>query len=194
MDKLQKTLLQSLREATGGILPLSLLVLAFSILLNFDNKLSAGETKADFTVYIFLTEDCKICQSYTPALRELHQTYAKDGFEFIGVFPNASSSQESMLSFQKTYALPFPAKLDIGNKISQSLGARLTPEVFVVDKASNKILYQGRIDNAFFKLGQRRSVITTHELQDALAAIKSGKPVAVAKTEAVGCFITPRKP
>jgi thiol-disulfide isomerase/thioredoxin len=138
-------------------------------------------------------EDCKICQSYTPTLKALHQNYAKEGFEFIGVFPNASSSRESVLSFQKNYALPFPVKLDLGNKLSRALGARLTPEVFVVDNASEKILYQGRIDNAFFKLGQRRSVITTHELRDALEAIKSGKPIAVVKTEAVGCFITPRK-
>ncbi len=188
------TPLQSLREATGGILPLSLLVLALGILPGFENKLSAGGPKADFTVYIFLMEDCKICQSYTLTLKELHQTYAPDEFDFIGVFPNASSTRESMSSFQKTYALPFPVKLDIDNKISQSLGARLTPEVFVVDKASNKILYQGRIDNAFFKLGQKRGVITTHELRDALAALKRKQPVAVAQTEAVGCFITPRKP
>lgn len=191
---MQKKLLQSLRDAKGGILLLSLFVLAFGILLNFDNKLSVGWPKGDFTVYVFLTEDCKICQSYTPTLKALHQTYAPDGFEFIGIFPNASSSRESMLSFQKSYALPFPVKLDIGNKISRALGARLTPEVFVVDNASNRILYQGRIDNAFFKLGQRRSVITTHELQDALAALKRKQPVAVAKTEAVGCFVTPRKP
>jgi hypothetical protein len=36
-------------------------------------------------------------------------------------------------------------------------------------------------------------VVTTHELQDALSALKRKQPVAVAKTEAVGCFITPRK-
>ncbi|MGH7453690.1 MAG: redoxin domain-containing protein [bacterium] len=190
---MQKTPLPSLREATGGILPLALLVLALGGLRDFENKFSAGGSKADFTVYIFLMEDCKICQSYTPTLKALYQTYAPDGFDFIGVFPNASSRQESILSFQKTYALPFPVKLDIDNKISRVLGARLTPEVFVVDKASNKVLYRGRIDNAFFKLGQRRSVITTHELQDALAALKRKQPVAVAKTEAVGCFITPRK-
>jgi hypothetical protein len=193
MDKLQKTSLPSLRKTTGGVLHLSLLIVALSGLTNLENKLFAGEPKAAFTVYIFLMEDCRICQSYTLTLKELHQKYGRDGFDFIGVFPNASSSPESMLSFQKTYVLPFPVKLDIGNKISQSLGARFTPEVFVVDNASSKILYQGRIDNAFFKLGQKRSVVTTHELQDALSALKRKQPVAVTKTQAVGCFITPRK-
>jgi hypothetical protein len=193
MDKLQKTPLQSPGKAAGGILPLALLILALSIVSGFKNKLSDSRPKAAFTVYIFLMEDCPISQSYTLTLKELYRTYAREGFDFTGVFPNASSNQESMLSFQRNYALPFPVKLDIGNKISRALGARLTPEVFVVDKASNKVLYQGRIDNAFFKLGQKRGVITTHELRDALAAIKSGKPVAVVKTEAVGCFITPRK-
>ena len=185
--------LHSHRDAKSRFFPLALLILAFACLYNFDIRVSASGPKADFTVYIFLTEDCKICQSYTPTLKVLYQTYAPEGFEFIGVFPNASSTQESMLSFQRNYALPFPVKLDNGNGISRSLGACVTPEVFVMDKVSGKVFYQGRIDNAFFKLGQRRGVITTHELQDALAAIKTGKPVAVAKTEAIGCFITPRK-
>ncbi len=158
---------------------------------NANSQIRIG--RADFAVYIFLSEDCPISQSYTLVLKELHQNYAKAGFDFIGIFPNASSTQESMLSFQRNFALPFPVKLDNANKISRSLGARLTPEVFVVDKASNKVLYQGRIDNAFFKLGQRRSVITTHELQEALEALKRKQPIAIAKTEAVGCFITPRK-
>lgn len=152
-----------------------------------------GATKADqagTVVYVFLMEDCPISQSYTPALKVLHQSY---GFEFIGVFANASSTEETMQTFQKKYAIPFSLKLDADNKISQALGAQITPEVFALDKATEKILYQGRIDNTFFSLGSRRGVTTSHDLREALEAIKTGKPIAVAKTEAIGCLITPRK-
>ena len=144
-------------------------------------------------VYVFLMEDCPISQSYTPLLQQLHQNYAKSGFEFIGVFANASSTEETMQAFQKKYALPFPLTLDADNKIFHSLGAQITPEVFVVNKASKKILYQGRIDDTYFGLGRRRGVTTSHDLREALEAIKAGRPVAVAKTAAIGCLITPRK-
>jgi peroxiredoxin len=172
-------------------------VWCFLAILSFDFK-SATATKINSpkphtVVYIFLTEDCKICQSYTLTLKKLYQNYSGAGFEFIGVFPNASSTAATLASFQKQFAIPFQVNLDHDNAISRALGARVTPEVFVVDKAANKVLYQGRIDNTFFSLGQRRSITTTHELSEALAAIQLGKPLTIAKTEAIGCIITPRK-
>jgi len=144
-------------------------------------------------VYIFLAEDCKICQSYTLTLKDLHREYSQHGFEFAGVFPNAASTPEALSAFQEKYSLPFQVKLDVNNQLSRALGAQITPEAIVVESASNKILYQGRIDNTFFALGQRRSITTTQELREALAAIKSGQKIKVTKTEAVGCLITPRK-
>jgi len=144
-------------------------------------------------VYIFLAEDCKICQSYTLTLKDLHREYSQHGFEFVGVFPNASSTPQTLSAFQKRYNLPFPVKLDVNNQISHAFGARITPEVVIVEKASNEILYQGRIDNTFFALGRRRSITTTQELREALAAIKARQKIKVTKTEAVGCLITPQK-
>jgi len=144
-------------------------------------------------VYIFLAEDCKICQSYTLTLKDLHREYSRAGFEFVGVFPNAASTPQTLSAFQEQYDLPFPVKLDVNNQLSRALGAQITPEAVVVESASNKILYQGRIDNTFFALGRRRSITTTQELREALAAVKSGQKIKVTKTEAIGCLITPRK-
>ncbi len=145
------------------------------------------------TVYIFLAEDCPISQSATLVLKQLHHEYARGKIKFAGVFANAASNEASVAQFQKKYELPFPVQLDGESRLMKSLGARVTPETFVVDHSSQRVLYKGRIDNSFAHLGQRRQVITAHELQDALAAISKGHAIAVKETQAIGCFITPRK-
>ncbi|MCB0854069.1 MAG: hypothetical protein KDD63_17710, partial [Bacteroidetes bacterium] len=78
--------------------------------------------------------------------------------------------------------------LDPQYKLTKKLGATITPEVFAFD-AEGELFYQGKIDNWLASLGKYRTNITRHYLKDALEAQLSGKPVPLAKTEAVGCFI-----
>jgi hypothetical protein len=65
----------------------------------------------------------------------------------------------------------------------------VTPEVVVFDETAGRVLYQGRIDNLFERVGKRRRVVTLHELKDALDAIRNNIPVPVARTTAVGCLL-----
>jgi len=51
------------------------------------------------------------------------------------------------------------------------------------------LVYRGRIDDQFAGLGKRRTVVTSHDLRDALEATLVGKPVPQPRTEAVGCPI-----
>lgn len=141
-----------------------------------------------FTVYIFLSEDCPICRYYVPTLNELHATYASDSISFIGVFPNFSSKPEKISAFVEDYKLAIPTKTDYFKKLSQELGAMKTPEIFIVNDASD-IIYKGRIDNAFAALGKRRRVVTQHDLHDILSKLQNGHSVSTFETETIGCFI-----
>ncbi len=152
---------------------------------------AAAPAKSGVAVYVFLAEDCVISQSATLALKSLHREF-QGAIDFVGVFANASSTVETVAQFRKKYEMPFGLKLDDDNQLLRALGARVTPEVFAVEQASQKILYKGRIDDSFARVGQRRSVVTSHELQDALAAIVKGDTIAVKETQAIGCFITRR--
>ena len=53
----------------------------------------------------------------------------------------------------------------------------------------DQIVYQGRIDNLFAKIGKRRSRATQNDLRDALNSILKGIPIAVPKTTPIGCFL-----
>ena len=142
-----------------------------------------------FTVYVFLAETCPISQQATLPLRELHAKYAARGVHFVGVFPGSTATAASLAEFKRKYAVPFDLQLDPGQQLTRRLKARITPEAIVVATAGQRISYQGRLDDRYAALGERRSLSQHHELAEALADLAAGRPVAVARTEAVGCFI-----
>lgn len=140
------------------------------------------------TVFVFLSETCPICQSYTLPLKELWKKYQDKGIRFVGVFPNHYVTQKDIEEFKKTYQIPFALQSDSMAVFTKKFNAGITPEVFV-ENDSGQLVYSGRIDDSFYAVGKRRKVVTTHELADALADIESGKAVRVSKTQAVGCII-----
>ncbi|RZK21462.1 MAG: redoxin domain-containing protein [Hymenobacter sp.] len=149
----------------------------------------APRQQLPFTVYIFLAETCPISQQATLPLRELHARYAARGVRFVGVFPNGSATAASITDFGRTYAVPFPLQLDAGQQLARRFKATTTPEAVVVAADGRTIRYQGRLDDRYAALGERRSLSQRHELAEALADLAASRPVAVPRTEAVGCFI-----
>jgi hypothetical protein len=141
-----------------------------------------------FTVYVFLAESCPISQQATLPLRELHAKYAARGVRFVGVFPGGTATAASVAEFKGKYAVPFALQLDLGQQLTRRFKATTTPEALVV-AAGGRILYQGRLDDRYAALGERRTVSQHHELAEALADLAAGRPVAVPRTEPVGCFI-----
>lgn len=67
---------------------------------------------------------------------------------------------------------------DEGARIADLLGARRTPEAFLVD-AGGRLRYHGWVKS---KLG-------SPDLQRALEAVLSGKPVRLTETKPFGCAI-----
>ena len=116
---------------------------------------------AQVEVYIFLREDCIISQHYTVNLKQLHRDYANDSLAFIGVFPNQSSTEMDMIVFKGKYELPFQLVLDHEQVLVKRFGATITPEVVVYDTARQVILYQGRIDDTYYRVGKKRRVTTS---------------------------------
>jgi hypothetical protein len=57
----------------------------------------------------------------------------------------------------------------------------------VLDAAG--LVYRGRIDDQWSALGARAPAASRHDLRDAVAARLAGRPVAVARTESVGCLL-----
>ena len=88
-------------------------------------------------VLIFLAPLCPICQNMSFDLRQLEADYAGDNVEFVGVFPNASTTAAQIQSFNDTYSLSMTMMQDTAGW-AKTLGAKWTPEVFVFDFAASK--------------------------------------------------------
>lgn len=147
---------------------------------------SSGHT---FWVYLFLLEDCKITQAYTDKLRSLHSSFACDSIRFEGFFPSPVSTDSTMQAFVAKHRLPFPCTRSGAYAMAKRFGVSVTPEVVVYNETIDSVYYQGRIDNLYERVGQRRQVVTSHELEAALYCIQHCKPISVPRTVAVGCFL-----
>lgn len=163
-------------------------VLVLLLLFSFTKEPAPPTTQ--YVVYIFLSETCPICQSQTIELKNLSEHFTAKGVEFIGVFPNISISTEaSITKFKEKYNIPFTVKIDADQKLTKQFSATITPQVFVVRTADNKVLYSGKVDNGYERIGKRRTVVTDRHLQKALLSILNKEIPEPAETKPVGCFI-----
>lgn len=165
-----------------------LIKLLFVILSSIISNSTQEFSSPDYTVYIFLSEDCPICRYYVHDINELYSEFESDEIKIVGIFPNFSSKPEKIKSFVEDYQLSISTKTDYFKTISTSLGATKTPEVFITD-AANHVIYKGRIDNAFAALGKRRRVVTDHNLKDILTKLQSGAEIKYSEVESIGCYI-----
>lgn len=162
-------------------------ILIVCFLFSFMKMKAASDS---LTVYVFLSEGCPICQNQTYSLRELYTQFGNQKVGFVGVFPNLEfSTTETMEKFKKKYRLSFPLQRDENQALTERLGATITPQVVVIQENTHGIIYKGKIDNSYERIGKRRPVITEFYLRDALTEILAGKTITLSETAPVGCFI-----
>jgi peroxiredoxin len=154
-------------------------------------KAGFAQSQDSLQVLVFFSETCPICQSVTGELRAVYQEFSSKGVTFTGVFPNENSSNvKTMTKFKEKYKLPFDLVLDEGRKLTKAWKATRTPEVFLIRKSNQTLLYHGKVDNSFESIGRRRTVVTEHYLKNALQDVLQGKIPNPAENQAVGCFLT----
>lgn len=140
-----------------------------------------------YSVIVFYAPECPICISTTKALNELAAIYQAK-VPFYLVYPSNYYSNGFIRKFHKKYGLKLPAFKDKQKALVHALQASITPQVFVIDNKGN-VLYNGKIDNQYEDVGQRRTVVTAYYLRDALDSVLKGEQPAIPFTKAVGCFI-----
>ena len=141
-----------------------------------------------FTVVVFLHTECVISRYYTATLREIYQDFHQRGVNFFAVFPDPSLQQSDIDAFSVKFSLPFKGQSDPNLAWTHALNARITPEVFLLQDGE-QVLYRGRIDDAYFKIGGKRPEARTRDLRDALQLAVNGIEFEPRRTEAIGCFI-----
>jgi len=204
--KFVRVLIHTIAAAKRALAPLSLLFLGAVMLTGAVRASGAAQPTlhlldtngrlvdpfqghARATVFIFVRTDCPVTNRYAPLIRRLHKEFTPRGVAFWLVYPSALATTAAILNHDRDFQFDCPALRDPHHELVKLTGADITPEAVVV-VTGQRIVYRGRIDNQYVDFGVTRPAATTHDLADALAATLAGKPVAVASTRAIGCYIS----
>jgi len=140
------------------------------------------------TVFIFVATDCPISNRYAPEVQRLQTEFSSKGIAFWLVYPDRDVSADTIRKHINDYHYSIGALRDPEHSLVKRTGARVTPEAVVFDR-NQEIVYRGRIDDRYVELGQMRPAPTQKNLEEALTAVVTGKPVSVPSTRAIGCHI-----
>jgi len=138
------------------------------------------------TALVFYSTECPISNSYSPTLATLIDSFPASSVKWLGVCVDPDLSDSEVETHARDFGLKFPVVRDRHGSLARKLGAKVTPETFVID-ADGKVRYHGRIDDQFVARRRRNINPAGNELKDAIAAVLNGKEVKTPEVEAVGC-------
>lgn len=139
-------------------------------------------------VLVFVLQDCPICNGYAPAIERLAKQYVPKNVLFYLIQVDATLTPDAARKHAKDYGYSIPILIDRQHELVSRLGLIAVPTAVVLND-HGQVAYEGRVDDQYVAIGKARNVVTTHDLADAIAAVLAGKPVAEAKTRAVGCAV-----
>jgi peroxiredoxin len=138
-------------------------------------------------VIVFVGNECPIANLYFTTLADLDRKYSGMGVQFLAINSNDQDNLRAVATHAREHKAPFPVLKDADHKGADALGAKRTPEAFLLD-SEHIIRYRGRIDDQY-GYTYRRPTPSHTELKDAIDAVLAGLPVLVSESEVRGCII-----
>ena len=168
-------------------------------LKNIDDKMVSMADYKDAAgfIVIFSCNHCPYVVKYEDRIEALNKKYAPQGVPVICINPNDDKSHpedsfDKMKERAKEKGFTFPYLRDDTQAIAKKYGAEKTPHVYLVKREPTgalKIAYIGAIDDS---PGDAATVKEKY-LENAVDAMKAGRPIAVKETKAVGCGVKWKK-
>lgn len=140
-------------------------------------------------IVVFTCNHCPFAKKYEDRINELAKNYKSKGYILLAINPNdpavePTDSFELMQKRAKEKGFVFPYLFDEGQKIFPQYGATKTPHVFLLDK-NRVVKYIGAIDDNVDSADE----VKEKYLENAIAALESGKTPSPEVTKAIGCSI-----
>lgn len=148
------------------------------------NEHTLSGHKGEIVVLNFSSQKCPFSLGADPSINEVAKKYADKGVVFLGLDSNHTTPVDEITKHIEDLGISYPILKDEGNAYADAVGAKVTPEIYIVDK-EGKLAYHGAPDN---RTGPDAEP-TEHYLDDALAALTAGEAVKTTTTSAWGCGI-----
>ncbi len=154
-------------------------------LKDYDGKdHSLSQYKGKTVVIEFCSQECPYSRGVDPDLAKLHTKYSNKGVVFLGIDSHFKTQPEEIKKYALENKKPYPILKDVENKYADKVEAKVTPEIFIIDK-DGKIAYHGAFDDRKGPEAQPTEKYT----ENAIEALLAGKKVEKAETKAWGCTI-----
>ncbi len=140
------------------------------------------------TVLAFLSAECPMSNAYLESLHATATELHERGVRVVVINPNRQENDEQVARHATEFGVKLPVLRDPNLAVADAVGAKVTPEVFVLD-ADRVVRYRGRIDDQYLSRLKRREQVTRNDLREAIDELLAGKPVTRPETEALGCPI-----
>jgi len=149
---------------------------------------SASDSNAPATVVVFTCNHCPYALAWQDRIADVARDYAERGVRALAVNSNDADryprdSFEAMKARVAREDWPMPYLHDATQEVARAYGAKVTPDVFVLD-AEGRLRYRGAPDSDYDDPGRR-----AEWLRDALDAVLGGDEPARSETKPVGCSI-----
>jgi len=139
-------------------------------------------------VVIFISNECAFDNYYTSRIKSLIGLYSgKIQFLLINAHVEPAESAGQMTMKYKTWGLDVPYLADKDQLAMDILGARKSPEAFLLQKTGGNyvIVYKGLIDDN----PQIASDVKQNFLKDGIDKLLAGQKIAAPEMRAIGCSI-----
>ncbi len=142
-------------------------------------------------VLFFVASDCPVSNRMFPEMRRLREEFAGSGVRTWFVYPNTYEKAGEVAAHQEAFDAGGEALQDPTGALVELTHAVATPEMVVLAPLGQawKVLYAGRIDNRYVRLGVERPAATEHYGEEVLRAVLAGKEPRAAVGKPVGCAI-----
>lgn len=127
---------------------------------------------------------CPYSRGADPHLVELAQKHAAAGVVVLGIDSHHETPVQDIKKYAQENNKTYPILKDEGHKFADLLGARVTPEVYVIDR-EGKLMYHGAFDNRERPEDRGAEAYVANAIQ----AVLDGRPVNPDRVKAWGCTI-----
>jgi peroxiredoxin len=143
---------------------------------------------ATATVIVFTCNHCPYALAWHERLVAVGRDYADRGVRFLAINSNdaqryPADSYEAMQERVRKEQWPFPYLHDESQEVARAFGAKVTPDVFVLDR-DLRLRYRGAPDTDYGDPSQNASW-----LREALDEVVAGREPTRPETEPVGCSV-----
>ena len=134
------------------------------------------------TVVAFISTRCPMSNAFNSRLNALYNEF-ENRVKFVAVNSNANESLDEVRRHAQNIGYDFPVYKDVNNAMADFLGARATPDTFVIDREGT-VAYHGYIEDA-----PNPERARNHALRLAIEAVLQHRRVLMPETHSLGCAI-----